>query len=106
MMFTYYCKIIKAGHFAYLCGLSAAEMICSKLENRKPVLAQTREGKCFAESGYETGIMVNPTLIGTKDKPPGFKTTIPNEDDYKNKLKWINSYIEKWFGSEYSLSLE
>jgi len=94
----------KAGGFAIPCAENACAMIEAliggdSLEEARKKVPEGRKAVCYAESGFETGIVVGPKLLPDSDGPPGFLCEHPTEEAYHNKSKWIADIKERFFGA-------
>eukprot|EP00940_MAST-03C_sp_MAST-3C-sp2_P002231 g2231.t1 len=94
----------KSGHFAYQQALVVAKQIDGRIrrgisidEARKIVIAERREGQCYAESGYGEALGLRAVLIPGDGSDPYFEATLPSRSNAAGKAAWIRGHINRMF---------
>jgi len=94
----------KAGQFAYDMGLAVGKLIKSKVVSPEstPLLPTSRKGICAAECGLGgKGLIVKPNfsecIQNPKEGKPQFALE-PTPDASQRKVKWMNGFLETFFG--------
>ena len=92
----------KSGEFAYMMGLHVAKHILAELSSNEIPDPPSRRAKCVAECGVDgKGVILNPDFTSIIADPVGGKSSFSLdelEDAAQEKVKWINGYLEKFFG--------